>query len=119
MHESPFCGGEWLAILRLKVVSTTHIKRPNWFPRDCVPAAQSQSEKYLRRMARQEANGWRFFTDSCSCFVTQLPSLIGKHEILIVSEPLFIRSDRRQATLPTSRLPGTNPNVFRCPSLVQ
>jgi hypothetical protein len=40
--------GEWLAILRLKVVSTTPLKRPNCFAPDCVRAAQSKSEKYLR-----------------------------------------------------------------------
>jgi len=50
MLFSDLSGGEWLAILWLKVVCTTPIKRPNWFGRDCVPAAQSESEKYLRRM---------------------------------------------------------------------
>ena len=42
--------GEWLAILRLKVVSTTPLKRPNWFARDCAPTVQSKSKKYLRTM---------------------------------------------------------------------
>jgi hypothetical protein len=52
--------GEWLAILRLKVVSTTPLKRPDCFAPDCVRAAQSKSEKYLRRMGSSKANGWRF-----------------------------------------------------------
>jgi hypothetical protein len=42
--------GEWLAILWLKVVSTTPLKRPNWFARDCAPLVQSKSKKYLRTM---------------------------------------------------------------------
>jgi hypothetical protein len=42
--------GEWLAILWLKVVSTTPLKRPNWFARDCAPTVQSKSKKYLRTM---------------------------------------------------------------------
>jgi hypothetical protein len=37
--------GEWLAILRLRVVSTTPLKRPDCFAPDCVRAAQSKSEK--------------------------------------------------------------------------
>src|SRR5438477_2505264 len=41
--------GESLAILRLKVVTTTPLKRPRCFVPDCVRAAQSKSEKYLRR----------------------------------------------------------------------
>ena len=43
--------GEWLAILRLKVVSTTPLKRPDCFAPDCVRAEQSKSEKYLTRMS--------------------------------------------------------------------
>jgi hypothetical protein len=38
--------GEWLAILWLKVVCTTPLKRPNWFVRDCLPTAQFKIEKY-------------------------------------------------------------------------
>jgi hypothetical protein len=52
--------GEWLAILWLKVVSTTPLKRPNWFARDCAPTVQSKSKKNISaRCARQKANGWR------------------------------------------------------------
>jgi len=40
--------GEWLAILRLKVAFTTPLKRPDCSAPDCVRAAQSKSEKYLR-----------------------------------------------------------------------
>ena len=57
--------GEWLAILWLKVASTTPHKRPNWFARDCVPAAQSKSEKYLRRICfvkKRRAGDFRRFS---------------------------------------------------------
>jgi hypothetical protein len=37
--------GEWLAILRLKVVSTTPLERPDCFAPDCVRAAQSKCGK--------------------------------------------------------------------------
>jgi hypothetical protein len=36
--------GEWLAILWLKVVSTTPLERPNWFARDCAPLAVQKQE---------------------------------------------------------------------------
>jgi hypothetical protein len=67
--------GEWLAILWLKVVSRTALKRPNWFARDCVPAAQSESEKYLRRMCSSKGEWLAIFRDSCPCFVTRLPPI--------------------------------------------
>jgi hypothetical protein len=103
--------GEWLAILRWKVVSTSPLKRPNWFARDCVTAAQSQSEKYLRRMCWSKGEWLAILQSSCPCFVTQLPLLVGKHEIpirLIVSESLIICLNRRQAPLSTSRLVRAN-----------
>ena len=39
--------GEWLAILWLKVVSTTPLKRLNWFAHDCALARQSELQKIL------------------------------------------------------------------------
>ena len=51
--------GEWLAILRLKVVSTTPLKRPNWFARDCVPAAQSKIKTFSREVRSSQANDSR------------------------------------------------------------
>ena len=41
---------EWSAILWLKVVSTTPLKRPNWSARDCAPTVQSKSKKCLHTM---------------------------------------------------------------------
>ena len=67
--------GEWLAILRLKVVSTTPLKRPDCFAPDCMRAAQSKSEKYLRRMGSSKGEWPAIFRDSCPCFVARLPSL--------------------------------------------
>ena len=67
----PF-GGECLGILWLKVVFTTLLKRPNWFARDCAPAAQSESEKYLRRMCSSKGERPAILIDSCACFVTRL-----------------------------------------------
>jgi hypothetical protein len=67
--------GEWLAILRLKVVSTTPLKRPDCFAPDCVRAAQSKSEKYLRRMCSSKGVWLAIFGDSCLCFVPRLPPL--------------------------------------------
>jgi len=60
MLSGDLSGGEWLAILWLKVVCTMPLKRPNWFACDCVPAAQSKSEKYLRRMWPSKENKSRF-----------------------------------------------------------
>ena len=42
--------GEWLAILWLKVVRTGAFQLLKWFAGDCVPAAQSKSEKSLREV---------------------------------------------------------------------
>jgi hypothetical protein len=75
--------GEWVAILRWKVVSTSALRRPNWFARDCVTAAQSQSEKYLRRLCWSKGEWLAILQNSCPCFVTQLPLLVGKHEFPI------------------------------------
>jgi hypothetical protein len=75
--------GEWLAILRLKVVSTTPLKRPDCFAPDCVRAAQSKSEKHLRRMGSSKGEWPATFRDSCPCFVARLPSLGSEHEIPI------------------------------------
>jgi hypothetical protein len=43
--------GEWLTILRLKVVATAPLERPCCFAPDCMRAGQAKSEKYLRRMS--------------------------------------------------------------------
>ena len=49
--------GERLAIIGRKVASFGSLLRPNWFARDCVPAAQSKTEKSLRGMlAKRQIN---------------------------------------------------------------
>jgi hypothetical protein len=53
--------GEWLAILWLNVVCTTPLKRPNWFARDCLLAAQSKGKKYLRRMCSSKGEWLAIF----------------------------------------------------------
>jgi hypothetical protein len=54
-------GGECLAILWLKVVFTTLLKRPDWFALDCAPAAQSESQKNSPKdVLLKRANGWQF-----------------------------------------------------------
>jgi hypothetical protein len=65
--------GETLAILWLEVVSTTPLKRRNWFARDCVPAGQSKSKKYLRRMCSSKGERLALSEDSCRAGKRQLP----------------------------------------------
>ena len=67
--------GEWLAILRLKVVSTTPLKLPDCFAPDCVRAGQGKSEKYLRRMSSSKGEWAAIFRDWCPCFVARHPPL--------------------------------------------
>ena len=70
--------GEWLAILRLKVVSTTPLKRPDCFAPDCVRAGQSKSEKYLRRMGSSKGEWPAIFRDPCPCFVHDFRHVVRK-----------------------------------------
>ena len=58
--SNPIGKGEWLAILWLKVVLYDASQAPNWFTHDCVPAAQSESEKYLRRLCSSKGEGLGF-----------------------------------------------------------
>jgi hypothetical protein len=67
--------GEWLAILRLKVVSTTPLKRPDCFAPDCVRAAQSKSEKYLRRMGSSKGEWPGDLTGTLSTWVASPPRI--------------------------------------------
>src|SRR5258706_14101509 len=50
MLSGDLSGNQYLAILWPKVLFTTPLKPTNWFACDCIPAAQSKREKYLRRM---------------------------------------------------------------------
>jgi hypothetical protein len=87
--------GEWLAILWLKVLCTTPLKRPNGFVCDCVPAVQSKAKNISAGWARQKANGWRFSEIPAHTLWHDFRHLMGKHEIPIrrfVSELLIIRS---------------------------
>ena len=74
---------------------TTPVLPRNWFACDCVPAAQSETKKYLRRMGSSKGESIVIIKYSCHALGHNMRISIRG----IVSEPLIIRFNRQKAPL--------------------